>query len=1150
MSQFNSIEQKLKQFSTKYYLNELIRGSILFITIGILYLFFTLFVEHFLWLKPSYRTLLFWGFIIVELLLLIRFICFPIFKIIGLKNGITNTEASKIIGQHFPEVKDKLLNILQLKESNQTSDLLIASIEQKSAQLQPVPFSNAIDFKTNSKYLKYAIIPIIIWLISLFTGFNSDLSNSFERMVNHQTAYNPPAPFSFFVESKNLNVVQGESITVYAQTNGNTIPSDVKINFNNQSYYMQSEATGLFSYTFSNVQQAINFNLSANNVNSTTYTVSLLKTPRIQNLQMQLNYPKYTGKKSETLKNASNMIVPQGTSILWELKTSETDTVSFNSNNKTKFFTKKNSNEFNYQKRILNDINYQISTSNSQLKNYDNLQFSVKTIKDEAPKIEVEANIDSIAKNAALFKGKVSDDYGISKLEIVYYDEKSPQITQTHTLPITRGNIQSFYYQFPDNLKLKEGINYEIHFQVSDNDQVNGSKKTQSKRFTFRNKTDNELQEERLNEQKDQINKLENSLKNQENNKKALEKLQFNLQNKKNLNWNDQKQLKNILKRQEQYKQMMQRQAQKLQENFTEKKENSEKLQEQKENLQERIEELKKLEKQQKLLDELNKLAEKLNREELVKKTKQLAEQNKQQERSLERVLELTKRFYVEQKTMQIAEKLKELAKKQEELAKKDANKQAQDEIKKEFDKLQKDLEDLKKDNQKLKEPMDIPAMEKLKKETKEELNKAEEKLKNQQNQDKKDAKEQNSEKNKDKNSENSQDENSTDENQEQGDKQQKQQQSKQNSAKQNQKKASQKMQKMSQQMQDSMQMMSMQNEEENMEGLRQVLENLVTFSFDQESLMEKYQKISADHPNFSKNLKKQHQLKTYFEHIDDSLFVLSMRIPKITATIQEHLSSAHYNLDQSLDNFANNRFHPGIANQQYVMTAANELADMLSNTLDAMQNPQSGKGKGKGKGKGDSFSLPDIIKKQGELMQQMQQQMQQGQKKGKKPGEKLGNKGKKQQNKPGQVQQGGEGEEQNSEQLFKIYQEQAKLRQQLEDALQKNGLKSGQGKPALKQMEDLENKLLENGFNRQNIEQMKRLNYELLKLKEAAFEQGKDKQRKSNTNFNEYDQNSAKKLEYKKLFYNQNEILNRQSLPLQQNYKKKVQEYFNTTKE
>ena len=32
-------------------------------------------------------------------------------------------------------------------------------------------------------------------------------------------------------------------------------------------------------------------------------------------------------------------------------------------------------------------------------------------------------------------------------------------------------------------------------------------------------------------------------------------------------------------------------------------------------------------------------------------------------------------------------------------------------------------------------------------------------------------------------------------------------------------------------------------------------------------------------------------------------------------------------------------------------MTSTNELVDMLSNTLDAMQNPKPGSGSGKGKG-------------------------------------------------------------------------------------------------------------------------------------------------------------------------------------------------------
>ena len=163
MTILNTIEQKLQQFSRKYYTSELIKGSILFISLGLIYLFFTLFIEHFLWLKPTARTLLFWLFIIVEAFLFLRFICFPIFKIIGLQKGISFEEASKIIGNHFPEVKDKLLNILQLKQNSEQSELLLASIEQKSNELQPISFNKAIDFKSNRKYLKYAIIPLLIW---------------------------------------------------------------------------------------------------------------------------------------------------------------------------------------------------------------------------------------------------------------------------------------------------------------------------------------------------------------------------------------------------------------------------------------------------------------------------------------------------------------------------------------------------------------------------------------------------------------------------------------------------------------------------------------------------------------------------------------------------------------------------------------------------------------------------------------------------------------------------------------------------------------------------------------------------------------------------------------------------------------------------
>ena len=223
MSDFKDIEQKLHQFSSKFYTSELIKGGILFLSLGCLYFFFIIFLEYFLWLKPTARTILFWLFILVEVFLLIRFIVIPVFKLIGLQKGISYEQSSQIIGNHFPEVKDKLLNVLQLKQNSNQSDLLLASINQKAQELQPIPFVKAIRFSKNKKYLKYAIVPVLIWIITLFTGNNGVITQSLERVVNHRTSYIPPAPFAFSLANKNLEVIQGKSISVFINVDGKVL---------------------------------------------------------------------------------------------------------------------------------------------------------------------------------------------------------------------------------------------------------------------------------------------------------------------------------------------------------------------------------------------------------------------------------------------------------------------------------------------------------------------------------------------------------------------------------------------------------------------------------------------------------------------------------------------------------------------------------------------------------------------------------------------------------------------------------------------------------------------------------------------------------------------------------------------------------------
>jgi hypothetical protein len=1117
-SQFSNIQQKLNQFTRKYYTNELIKGTILFLSLGVLYLFFTLFLEYFLWLKPTARTILFWTFILVEATLLFKFIAIPIFKLIGFRKGISLQESSKIIGAHFPEVEDKLLNILQLKESANQTDLILASINQKSIELQPIPFVKAIDFRQNSKYLKYAILPVFIFVISLFTISKDSLNQSLDRVVNHRIAYNPPAPFSFVLVNESLQVIQGKSITVNFNTVGNIVPEEAKIVFNNQEYFLQNNNLGAFSYTFTDVQKPIKFYIKANTISSVNYQIEVINTPTINNVRLTLNYPNYLNRTNETLQNAGNIIVPEGTEITWNAQTSKTDSLRFSINNSVDYFKRLSNDSFKYEKQLTNSLNYTISSSNNNLQDYENLQFSVDVVKDEFPIITVSSNIDSISRGTAQFAGQISDDYGIRKLKLVYFDKSTTNSTKSINLPITQQNIQTFFYDFPEGLNLENGIIYEMYFQVFDNDGINGSKSAKSKTFKYRQKTLVEIEEELFQEQRNTINDLENSVQKQKQQQEQLETIQQELQNKKNINWNDKKKVESFIKRQEQYKKMMQKQTNQLQENLDEKKEEDPTLQEKKQDLQERIKELKKLEKQQKLLDEIQKMADKLNKEELVQKAKELAQQNKQQQRSLEKTLEMVKRFYVEQKTMQIANKIQELSKKQGDLKQKeDSSLEKQQEITKEFENIKKDLEEVTKDNEKLKDPMDLPDVDQDQENIDDELKKSEENLQN----------------------------NNTQE------------------AKKNQKQSSKKMKEMSAKMQQSMLDMQGESMEENIEDLRKILENLVIFSFQQEELMNKFDDISTSHPNFGKDLKKQNEIKTYFEHIDDSLYVLAMRVPKISSKIQDDLASAHYNLDQSLENFSENRFNNGLSNQRYVMTATNNLADYLSNILNNMQNSMSMKmGKGN-KSKQQGFSLPDLIQKQKGLSQKMKDGLKKGDKQGEgekgekqnsksKPGEK-GNDGKEGKNgSKGNTEEGSTNDDLDGE-LYEIFKQQSQLRQELQNAIKEseNGNPAGNSnaKKALKSMEELENEILSKGFNNETLQKMQNLNYELLKLDQAALEQGKDKERKSTSNQIQNERNKAKSLKFKKQFYNQIEILNRQSLPLQQNYKKKVRAYFSDTK-
>ncbi len=1122
------IEEKLHRFVRKYYYNELIKGGILFASTGLLYLFFVLWIEDILWLEPSRRKILFWLFIGVEALLALWYVVRPVMRLLGLSRGISEENASRIIGRHFSEIDDKLLNLLQLKRMGKQDELLLASIEQKAELLRPFPFQQAVRFSANKKYIKYLLIPIFIWLLFRISGKTEDLSQSYVRITHPQEVFIPPAPFQFILDKKNLKVDEGEPFTLRIHTAGESVPEEVSIRSGEEVYFMKTDSTGYFHYTFPPRNTSLAFHLEAAGVRSPEYELKVMPVPKIKKILLELVYPAYLHRRSETLRHSGNAVVPEGTRVTWKVTTAHTDRLSMRRDSTNIDFQASGNGDYSLTRRIIDTYAYRIIASNDSSRHTEDLPFSLQVIKDEKPKIEVHTDIDSLPYGPAQFAGRVSDDYGISKLRMVYYMRNRPDKPQYLDIPVKGSRtLGEFYLMFPGELDIPDGEDYELYFEVFDNDAVNAHKSTKSRIFHYHYDNETEKKEKILEEEKQRLDEMQQNLMQQKKNRQKLEKLHQDLMEKKKLDYDDAEKLRRFIQRQERYTQMMQNQSREIQEDLQKQPSTQNpSLEEKREDIQKRIEEFKDMQKEKQMLEELQRLAEKMQREDLLDKVKQMSTNNRQKEKSLEQLLELTKRFYVEQKQQQIIDRLKQLAREQEKLSESKENSlEKQQEIDKKFDQISQELKELLEENQKLKEPMDIDEQPEKQEQIREEQQKAGENLKN----------------------------------------------NRQKAASSNQKNAAQKMKQMAQSMQMQMDSASMDSIQEDIESLRRIIENLLIFSFDQEDLMLTLEDKGRDTPDYAGKLKKQYKLKTFFEHIDDSLYVLAMRQPKLTQKINEPLANAHYYLSESLDHMSEFLVPKATTDQHYVMKAANDLALLLSLLLDNMQGSLSmsgsgqgqGTGMGKGKGSGKGFQLPDIIQQQDQLGQQMQQGMQskgqqgqqgqegqegqKGDKKGQKGDKGQGNKGQKNGNN-GQGGKGGGTSENEMKEIYEIYKQQEMLRQALEDQLkdmQGKGIQA-QGNKVKREMEELEKMLLDKGITQDVMEKLRRVQHELLKLKNAVNEQGMDNKRQSKSNDKKWDAVSPAQIRFRKKYLHEDEILNREPLPFKSRYRKIIQDYFN----
>jgi len=417
----------------------------------------------------------------------------------------------------------------------------------------------------------------------------------------------------------------------------------------------------------------------------------------------------------------------------------------------------------------------------------------------------------------------------------------------------------------------------------------------------------------------------------------------------------------------------------------------------------------------------------------------------------------------VENMLDQQIEQLEELAKEQEELAKDTEEEKKSDEqleqeqqdLNKKMEDLEKKMEELLKKNEELKRPENIE-------DNKEEM---------------KDAKKDMQDAKKDLN------------------------QKQKKGASKKQKSAANKMKEMANKMKQNGQAGEMEQMEEDMKSLRQLLENLVGLSFNQEQTMKDVTGATINTPRYVELAQQQYKIKDDFKLVEDSLQALASRNFQMESIITDKVGDIKSSIKNSLEELEERRVNTATEHQQRSMKGLNDLALMLSEVMEQMQQQMSQMmpgsqacqkpGNSQGKGKGKQGEPKDKMSKGQEDLNKIMKDLK----------ERLDKQGKDQT--PGKQGAGQQGQPGTSQEFAKMAAKQAALRNALRE-LQKQKQEQGKGDKALEDLMEEMNKseidLVNKRLNAETMRRQQEILTRLLEHEKAEREREQDEQRQAET--------------------------------------------------
>ena len=588
MEPTNTIIDKIIQFQRKHLTFRVIAGVTHFLLFLLVIWISTFLADSVFYFKTEVRWFILIINALLTLFLFFQFIVSPFVAFIILSDKKDLTPITKNIAKYFPSISDRITNIYQLISSQppgSSSSIKEYAIERFAQKISKINFSEKLHIKNYIVSFHY-LLPVFLGSIILVFMLSGKLSLSAKRILNPTSDYAVIPWYEFKVDPGDTRIISGDPLIVTLKYQG---PKEEECLFwfrykgekNYQARVLRKQQS-IYTLQIDNIKKPLEYFVQAltafptewhDKIISKKYTVETLIPPLVNDLQVEITPPEYTALPKQFLEmNVGDIIAYPGSKVKISAlanKNLKKADIIFSQGQRTS--CKVQENKFSYSFFVKSDQTYHFLIYDMEdLTNQAPIEYSITVLADQFPFVEITEpgeDIEIAADGAVNLVVEGNDDFGFINLNLHYQIEgkiKETRDSSWQVVPIKIKSPHEKHFQQPylwNFANLPVSFEDMVYYYVSltDNDRVNGPKRSQSTTYVIRFPSLEQLFEEFNLAQNENLESTDELAKESEELKKDLEEISREMKREKEIDWERKRSLEATLEKQKKLQEKLER---------------------------------------------------------------------------------------------------------------------------------------------------------------------------------------------------------------------------------------------------------------------------------------------------------------------------------------------------------------------------------------------------------------------------------------------------------------------------------------------------------------------------------------------------------------------------------------------------------------